>query len=128
MLNTFSEHLQLSAAEVESLLSLSLSDLLANSDVQQLLGSLDVNLLRDTLGTCKLINYHRLLAWCVTLRDNTPYNLGSYFLATPLPTAGAILAQQLPPFYDWLKHELGIARVPDRGASHFLFSDRKLNH
>lgn len=78
MLNTFSEHLQLSAAEVESLLSLSLSDLLVNSDVQQLLGSLDVNLLRDTL-----------------------------------PTAGAILAQQLPPFYDWLKNELGVARVPD---------------
>jgi hypothetical protein len=78
MLNTFSEHLQLSAAEVESLLSLSLSDLLANSGVQQLLGSLDINLLRDTL-----------------------------------PTAGTILAQQLPPFYDWLKNELGVARVPD---------------
>jgi hypothetical protein len=38
----------------------------------------------DNLGICKLINYHQLLGWCVTLRDNTPYNLGAYFLATPL--------------------------------------------
>ncbi len=82
MLNTFSQHLQLSTAEVESLLSLSLPDLLANAEVQQLLGSLNINLLRETL-----------------------------------PTAGAILAQQLPPFYDWLKNELGVARVPD-GPEH----------
>ena len=78
MLNTFAQHLHLSTAEVESLLSLSLPDFLANSEVNRLLGSLDTNLLRETL-----------------------------------PTAGTILAQQLPPFYDWLKNELGVARVPD---------------
>jgi hypothetical protein len=78
MLDTFTQHLHLSKTEVQSLLSLSLTDFLANSEVNQLLGSLDVNLLRQTL-----------------------------------PTAGQILAQQLPPFYDWLKNELGVARVPD---------------
>ncbi len=78
MLNTFTQHLNLSNTEVESLLSLSLADFLANPAVNELLESLDVNLLRQTL-----------------------------------PTAGQILAEQLPPFYEWLKNELGVARVPD---------------
>jgi hypothetical protein len=78
MLNTFSQHLHLSEAQVESLLSLSLTDFLANPEVKALLQSLDVPLLKATL-----------------------------------PTAGLILAQQLPPFYEWLKTELGVARVPD---------------
>jgi hypothetical protein len=34
-------------------------------------------------------------------------------LRETLPTAGAILATHLPPFYDWLQNELGVARVPD---------------
>jgi hypothetical protein len=78
MLNTFSQHLHLSETQVESLLSLSLTDFLANPEVNALLQSLDVPLLKATL-----------------------------------PTAGLILAQQLPPFYEWLKTELGVARVPD---------------
>jgi hypothetical protein len=78
MLNTFSQHLHLSQTQVESLLSLSLTDFLANPEVNALLQSLDVQLLKATL-----------------------------------PTAGLILAQQLPPFYEWLKTELGVARVPD---------------
>jgi hypothetical protein len=34
-------------------------------------------------------------------------------LKQTLPTAGAVLAQELPPFYNWLKNELGVKRVPD---------------
>ncbi|UKO95724.1 hypothetical protein [Nostoc sp. UHCC 0870] len=34
-------------------------------------------------------------------------------LKQTLPTAGAVLAQELPPFYTWLKNELGVKRVPD---------------
>lgn len=34
-------------------------------------------------------------------------------LKQTLPTAGAILAINLPPFYNWLKYELGLERVPD---------------
>lgn len=34
-------------------------------------------------------------------------------LRETLPTAGEVLAQQLPPFYNWLKNELGVKRVPD---------------
>jgi hypothetical protein len=78
MLSTFSKHLDLTTAEVESLLSLGLADFLAAPEVDWLLASLDVNFLRETL-----------------------------------PTAGEVLAKQLPPFYDWLKNELGVERVPD---------------
>ncbi|NJL43217.1 MAG: hypothetical protein HC935_07565 [Pseudanabaena sp. SU_2_4] len=34
-------------------------------------------------------------------------------LRETLPTAGAVLATHLPPFYDWLQNELGVVRVPD---------------
>lgn len=34
-------------------------------------------------------------------------------LKETLPTAGAVLASELPPFYNWLKNELGVKRVPD---------------
>ncbi len=78
MLTTFTEHLAIADTEVESLLALNLSDFLANPAVNELLASLNVNLLRQTL-----------------------------------PTAGQILAEQLPPFYEWLKNELGVSRVPD---------------
>ncbi len=44
-------------------------------------------------------------------------SLDSNLLKETLPTAGAILAQELPPFYNWLKNELGIKRVPD-GPNH----------
>lgn len=33
-------------------------------------------------------------------------------LRETLPTAGAVLAEHLPPFYAWLKNELGVKRVP----------------
>jgi len=34
-------------------------------------------------------------------------------LKETLPTAGAVLAKELPPFYNWLKNELSVKRVPD---------------
>ncbi|HIK05091.1 MAG TPA: hypothetical protein IGS40_10305 [Trichormus sp. M33_DOE_039] len=40
-------------------------------------------------------------------------NLDINLLKQTLSTAGEILAQELPPFYNWLKHELGVKRVPD---------------
>lgn len=78
MPNIFSQHLGLSTAELERLLSLSLQEFLNLSAVKELLESLDSQLLQKTL-----------------------------------PTAGRVLAERLPPFYDWLKHELGVKRVPD---------------
>ncbi|MEK0179447.1 MAG: hypothetical protein P2A85_20260 [Microcoleus anatoxicus] len=78
MLETFSQCLNLSPETSESLLSLPLTTLLDSPELSQLLGSLDTNLLKETL-----------------------------------PTAGTVLAQKLPPFYDWLQTELGIKNVPD---------------
>jgi hypothetical protein len=40
-------------------------------------------------------------------------SLNINLLKETLPTAGAILAQELPPFYNWLKNQLGVVRVPD---------------
>ncbi|BAY22135.1 hypothetical protein NIES2100_18980 [Calothrix sp. NIES-2100] len=40
-------------------------------------------------------------------------SLDSNLLKKTLPTAGAVLAKELPPFYNWLKNELGVKRVPD---------------
>lgn len=78
MLETFTQHLNLSPSQVEALLSLSLTDLLESPAVDGKLGSLNTELLRETL-----------------------------------PTAGSLLETHLPPFYDWLKNELGVERVPD---------------
>ncbi|PSB02225.1 hypothetical protein [Merismopedia glauca] len=39
--------------------------------------------------------------------------LNTELLRETLPTAGSILASHLPPFYEWLKTELKIERVPD---------------
>jgi hypothetical protein len=78
MLDTFTQHLNLSPIQVEGLLSFSLTELLESPAVLQKLGSLNTDLLRETL-----------------------------------PTAGSLLARHLPPFYDWLKNELGVQRVPD---------------
>ena len=70
--------MNLSPEASEALLSLPLTTLLDSPELSQLLGSLDTNLLKESL-----------------------------------PTAGAVLAQHLPPFYDWLQTELGIKKVPD---------------
>ncbi len=78
MLNTFTNHLNLSNTEVDNLLALSLQQLLNSPDLQQKLAGLDIKLLKQTL-----------------------------------PTAGTILATNLPPFYNWLKYDLGLERVPD---------------
>ncbi|WP_066382589.1 MULTISPECIES: hypothetical protein [unclassified Anabaena] len=40
-------------------------------------------------------------------------SLDTDLLRQTLPTAGTVLAQELPPFYNWLKHELHVQRVPD---------------
>ena len=78
MLPTFSRTLNLSPDASEALLSLPLTSLLDSPELNQLLGSLDTALLKESL-----------------------------------PTAGAVLAQKLPAFYDWLQTELGIKNVPD---------------
>ncbi|MCW6048940.1 hypothetical protein QUB60_04290 [Microcoleus sp. A2-C5] len=78
MLQTFSRTLNLSPEASEAMLSLPLNSLLESPEIDQLLGSLDTALLKETL-----------------------------------PTAGAVLAKKLPPFYDWLQTELGIQNVPD---------------
>ncbi|MBD2001878.1 MULTISPECIES: hypothetical protein [Cyanophyceae] len=78
MLNTFTEHLNFSQAEIEKLLSLRLQELLNTPNFKEKLDSLNIGLLQQTL-----------------------------------PTAAAVLADELPPFYNWLKNELGLKRVPD---------------
>ncbi|MBD1833460.1 hypothetical protein H6F61_12415 [Cyanobacteria bacterium FACHB-472] len=78
MLNTFTEHLNLSQTELEKLLSLRLPELLNTPNFKEKLDSLNIGLLQQTL-----------------------------------PTAAAVLADELPPFYNWLKNELGLKRVPD---------------
>ncbi|WP_413199707.1 hypothetical protein [Nostoc piscinale] len=78
LLTTFTQHLNFSQAQLESILSKSLNEVLNLPELQQELASLDIKLLKETL-----------------------------------PTAGAVLAQELPPFYNWLKNELGVKRVPD---------------
>lgn len=78
MLNTFTEHLNLSQTELEKMLSLRLQELLKTPDFKEKLDSLNIGLLQKTL-----------------------------------PTAAAVLADELPPFYNWLKNKLGLKRVPD---------------
>ncbi len=78
MLQTFSQSLNLSPDASEALLSLPLSSLLDSPELDRLLGSLDTDLLKQSL-----------------------------------PTAGAVLAKNLPAFYDWLETELEIKNVPD---------------
>ncbi|MEG4318532.1 MULTISPECIES: hypothetical protein [unclassified Microcoleus] len=78
MLPTFSRTLNLSPDDSEALLALPLTSLLDSPELNQLLGSLDTGLLKETL-----------------------------------PTAGAVLSQKLPAFYDWLQTELRITNVPD---------------
>ncbi|MBE9054245.1 hypothetical protein IQ243_28410 [Nostocales cyanobacterium LEGE 11386] len=40
-------------------------------------------------------------------------SLNTNLLKETLPVAGDVLAKELPPFYNWLKNELGVKRVPD---------------
>jgi hypothetical protein len=40
-------------------------------------------------------------------------SLDTNLLKKTLPTAGGVLAKELPPFYNWLKNELGVERIPD---------------
>ena len=40
-------------------------------------------------------------------------SLNVSLLKQTLPTAGKVLAERLPRFYNWLKNELGVKRVPD---------------
>ncbi|MCX7592778.1 MAG: hypothetical protein N2235_03240 [Fischerella sp.] len=77
-LKIFTQHLDLSQNQVETLLSKTLNECLNSPEFQQQLDSLDINLMRETL-----------------------------------PTAGEVLAKELPSFYDWLKNELNVERVPD---------------
>ncbi|MBD2627305.1 hypothetical protein [Trichormus variabilis] len=55
-------------------------------------------------------------------------------LRETLPTAGAVLATHLPPFYNWLKNELGVQRVPDspdhttKWVVGFLNNQESINH
>ncbi|MEA5602616.1 hypothetical protein [Nostoc sp. UHCC 0252] len=40
-------------------------------------------------------------------------SLDTNLLKETLITAGGVLAKELPPFYNWLKNELGVKRVPN---------------
>lgn len=44
-------------------------------------------------------------------------SLNVNLLQQTLPTAATVLSEKLPPFYSWLKQELGVKRVPD-GPDH----------
>ena len=61
-------------------------------------------------------------------------SLNTALLRDTLPSAGQILAKQLPPFYDWLKSELGVEKVPDspdhatKWVVGFLDNQESLNH
>jgi hypothetical protein len=55
MLKTFAQHLSLSSSELENLLSISLDEFLGLPAVNQLLASLDVSLLKQTLPQAKEI-------------------------------------------------------------------------
>lgn len=78
LLETFTQHLDLSETQLDALLSKPLTECLNSPEFKQELNGLDIKLLKQTL-----------------------------------PTAGSVLAERLPPFYDWLKNELGVERVPD---------------
>ncbi|MCC3408381.1 MAG: hypothetical protein JGK17_22905 [Microcoleus sp. PH2017_10_PVI_O_A] len=45
--------------------------------------------------------------------DRVLGSLDTALLKETLPTAGAVLSQKLPAFYDWLQTELGLQNVPD---------------
>ncbi|MBK1990703.1 hypothetical protein A0J48_024840 [Sphaerospermopsis aphanizomenoides BCCUSP55] len=61
-------------------------------------------------------------------------SLNINLLRETLPTAGQVLAEHLPPFYNWLKNELGVKRVPDspdhttKWVIGFLNNQESINH
>lgn len=55
MLSTFAKHLNLTADTSEAFLSLPLADLLKSPEIHQLLGSLNTNLLRETLPIAQTV-------------------------------------------------------------------------
>lgn len=61
-------------------------------------------------------------------------SLNGSLLKETLPIAGGILAQHLPLFYDWLKQELHVDRVPDssehatKWVVNFLGNQESLDH
>jgi hypothetical protein len=61
-------------------------------------------------------------------------SLNVALLRQTLPTAGSILAQHLPLFYDWLHQELNVDRVPDspehatKWVVNFLGNQESLDH
>lgn len=69
MLSTFTEHLNLSTDTSEAFLLLSLTDLLNSSEIQQLLSSLDTNLLRESLPIAKTVLAQHLPAFYDWLQD-----------------------------------------------------------
>lgn len=99
LISTFTQNLDFSQSEIETILSTPLNEVLNSPALKQELASLDIKLLRETL-----------------------------------PTAGAVLAEHLPPFYAWLKNELGVKRVPDspdhttKWVINFLHNQESLNH
>lgn len=60
MLDTFTQHLNLSSTTVEKLLSSNLQETLSSPTLQQKLDSLDTNLLRQTLPTAKVVLAEKL--------------------------------------------------------------------
>lgn len=63
MLVTFTQHLNLSTTELETLLSFNFQDMLNSSQIQQLLDGLNVNLLRQTAPTAKVTLTEKLPAF-----------------------------------------------------------------
>ncbi len=62
----------------------------------------------EKLLTYSLADFLQLPAVNILLNS-----LNTQLLRETLPTAGQVLAKQLPPFYAWLQDELGVERVPD---------------
>ncbi len=60
MLNTFTQHLNLSPTEVETLLSRNLQDVLNSPVLEQQLNSLDIPLLKQTLPTAEIVLAEKL--------------------------------------------------------------------
>lgn len=69
MLNTFSQKLEVSPAELEKLLSLSFNDFLISPQRYELLGGLDIQLIKQTLPMAKSILAERLPAFYDWLKN-----------------------------------------------------------
>jgi hypothetical protein len=58
------------------------------------------------------------MCWCVTLRDNTPYNLGAYFVAIPLADA------RTPLFPDGLAAQIALRSPSTTRLASLVYSVR----